>query len=242
MLLNRHYGIAYRDGVASLVLVQTTIVLAEMVFLFIGFALIVADGTFSASYRLAGGLVIVVFVALVVALVAIQRMRMLSRTVSWLSHRWMGQRARRAILAIRTVESRLITFYRGHPLRLWAAVLLEFLDWVLGTLEIWVALHFLGFPVTLTEAWVMEGAVVMVRNATFLIPSSIGAQEAAFLFVCGAVIGSPTAGVAVAVIRRFRELAWTLMGLIAGGWQAISDRLPLTREIERPRLPGVARR
>jgi len=62
----------------------------------------------------------------------------------------------------------------------------------------------------------IEAAAQMVRAATFFIPSSLGAQEGAFLFMVSALTGSPPLGIAVAVIRRFRELVWIGSGFLMG--------------------------
>jgi uncharacterized membrane protein YbhN (UPF0104 family) len=54
----------------------------------------------------------------------------------------------------------------------------------------------------------------LARNATFFIPASIGTQEGAFLLVCDGITGSSSFGIAVSIVRRFRELIWILLGLI----------------------------
>ncbi len=45
-----------------------------------------------------------------------------------------------------------------------------------------------------------------------IVPAGIGVQEGVFLLLCGLLTGSPEVGVAVALIRRAREIAWLLWG------------------------------
>lgn len=227
MLLNRHYRVAVADGVASLVLLQTTIVLAEIGFLGGGFGLMLASDAFSGALRLASAGVLAVFSGTVALLVIAQRGQASSTVAAWLLGNRLGRRAEAAIEAVRRIEAQLIAFYRNRPRRLAGAVGSEFVNWLLGTAEVYAALWFLGFAVSFGDAWMIEAVVVLVRAATFVIPSSLGAQEATFLVLCELITGSATAGVAVALIRRFRELAWTALGLGAGGLHALCDRLPL---------------
>ena len=64
--------------------------------------------------------------------------------------------------------------------------------------------------------WIIEAVAQLVRTGTFFIPASIGAQEGAFLLVCGAITGSPTLGVSVSVVRRLREVIWIVWGFTLG--------------------------
>ena len=83
-------------------------------------------------------------------------------------------------------------------------------------MEIYYTLAFLGHPLPLTHAWVIEGSVVLIRSAFFIIPANLGTQEGTFILICGAVTGSPALGFAVALIRRFREIMWIGAGLGLG--------------------------
>ena len=71
----------------------------------------------------------------------------------------------------------------------------------------------LGHPVGFYEAWVIETATVLVRSTLFFVPSAIGAQEGTFFLLCHAITGSSELGIAVALLRRFREFIWIAFGL-----------------------------
>ncbi len=87
---------------------------------------------------------------------------------------------------------------------------------MLGVAEVYFAMMFLGHPITLAEAWVIEAAAQLVRAGVFFIPAGIGAQEGAFLLVCSAVTGVPVLGIAVALVRRVRELVWIVWDSLLG--------------------------
>ncbi|MCC5794076.1 MAG: flippase-like domain-containing protein [Chromatiales bacterium] len=113
--------------------------------------------------------------------------------------------------------------------RLWAQQLAllrsagwALLGWLLGAGEIWLALHFLGYQPTLLDALLIECLVQAVRNAAFMVPGALGVQEAA-LMLAGPWLGLPAeAGLALALLRRLRELLLGLPGL-AWIWLRPSD-------------------
>jgi len=90
--------------------------------------------------------------------------------------------------------------------------------WILGVLEVWVALWLLDYPVTFLEAFLIESLVQGVRAAAFLIPGALGAQEGGFLLL-GTLLSIPAeASLALALARRARELAFGIPGILAWQW------------------------
>lgn len=93
----------------------------------------------------------------------------------------------------------------------------QLMAWVSGTGEIWLALYFLGFQVSLLEAFMLEALIQAASSVAFLIPGSLGVQEAAFLLF-GRMLGLPSdIAAALAVVRRCRDLLLYVPGLIV--WQ-----------------------
>jgi len=106
-----------------------------------------------------------------------------------------------------------------QPRRLLAA-----LGWrILGLLalgaETWLALAILGVPVGYLEALALGNLTAGIRAAAFVIPGGLGAQEGGFL-VIGAMLGlAPETALAVALVRRVREVLCGLPGLVLWWWQ-----------------------
>ena len=55
----------------------------------------------------------------------------------------------------------------------------------------------------------------------FFIPSNLGTQEGVFVLAVNVIKDSTPLGLAVAIIRRLREVAWISIGLIIGYNQKI---------------------
>jgi len=93
----------------------------------------------------------------------------------------------------------------------------QFLGWSLGAGEVWLALHFLGHPLPFLQAFMIEALIQASASAAFVIPGALGVQEAGFL-IFGQMLGlSPQIAVALALMRRCRDLILFVPGLIA--WQ-----------------------
>ena len=215
-LLKRHYGVGLREGTASVILYRTVTTLALVAFLCGGFALAMNAPAFPPAQKGVAGAGLAALTLGIVLFFLVQRFRISTLTGTWLSSLRIGRALEGVLHHIRDVDERLVRFYTRDPRRLMAALGFSSLAWLLGALEIYVALHFLGQPVSFWEAWVIEGAAQLVRAGTFLIPASLGAQDGALFLVTAAMTGQPTTGLALAVVRRFRELVWLAGGALVG--------------------------
>jgi len=110
-------------------------------------------------------------------------------------------------------------------------------SWLLGTGEIWLLMYFLGLPVSLTEALLLESLGQAIRAAGFMVPASLGIQEGGFLLL-GAVLGIPPhTALALSLGKRIRELLLGLPGLMT--WQfGIGQRLWQRRQVEQATESG----
>jgi uncharacterized membrane protein YbhN (UPF0104 family) len=72
----------------------------------------------------------------------------------------------------------------------------------------------LGIPVSLVTALVIEAFGTAVRFATFLVPASVGALEAANAAAFAGLGLTASAGLAFSLVRRGRQVVWVVIGLI----------------------------
>src|SRR5262249_30136011 len=78
------------------------------------------------------------------------------------------------------LHDNLVRIYADVP-RFAVAILVHLIVWFVGVLEVLVALHFMGYPVSYADALVIESLGQAVRAAAFLVPGALGVQEAAFI-------------------------------------------------------------
>lgn len=79
--------------------------------------------------------------------------------------------------------------------------------WIVAIAEAWVVLKLMGHPITLIQTCALESAIYAVRSAAFLVPAALGVQEGAYVLIGGA-LGLPSeVALALALVKRGRELA-----------------------------------
>ena len=215
-MLKTHYGINYREGTASLILAKTINMIALVIFLIGGFALMIEAQALPKVYEYVAGAGLLAFTVGVFLFFVIQRLSITSITGTWISRWRIGRRLEDVLHHIHDMDERLLHFYTETRGRFAAALVLALINWMLGVVEIYYALVFLDRPVTWAEAWIIEAVAQMVRTGAFFIPAAIGIQEGAFLLICGAITGSAPIGVAVSVVRRIREVIWIVWGFAVG--------------------------
>jgi putative membrane protein len=89
------------------------------------------------------------------------------------------------------------------------------LSWFIASGEVWFALWVLGFPSNFTTAMILESAALAIRGAAFLVPGAVGVQEGGYILL-GNLLGIPgEIALALSLVRRVRELAVGIPGLIA---------------------------
>jgi putative membrane protein len=112
------------------------------------------------------------------------------------------------------------------------AVLLGFawhmLSWLLGGVEVCIALHFLGHAVGIGPGVVIESLGQALKAVGFAVPGALGVQEGGYIVVCGLFGLSPEIGIALSLVKRLREVALGLPALAA--WLVIERRLPARLE------------
>ncbi len=98
------------------------------------------------------------------------------------------------------------------------------------SVETWLTLYLMGVSTGFAAAVMLESLSFAARSAAFLIPSGWGAQEATLVALAAAAGLSPDNALALGLVKRAREFAVGLPGLVA--WVVVE------RRTERPRLPG----
>lgn len=190
----------------------------------IGFGMMALLGLFDvpASIRL-GGLAALGFVAAALggaALVFAGRWRPASATMRVT----LPASAAALVERVASMEERIYGFARLHPGRLPAIVAYELLFHVAAVAESYLVLSWLGAPVTLVSAFVVE-AVNRIINVIFrFVPLRLGVDEAGsglLTHVLG--FGAPI-GVALAIVRKARVLVWSAAGMALLAQRAVQRR------------------
>lgn len=216
---------------ASSVIVDVTLgLITQILFALIGLAILFgltgADGP-----TLAVGIGLVVFAAAIGGFFMAQRagaIRHGGRLAAQIGERLLGRDLETMAGGAERLDSALHALYRQRPVLARCAAW-RMASWFGQSLEIWLSLYVLGYPLGLGEAIVLQSLVAAVRSAAFVIPGALGAQEAGFLGL-GVILGlPPEAALALALLRRAREVLLGLPGLGLWWFREARDAGPSRR-------------
>ncbi len=221
MFLKRRYDVGYSESAASIVLAQTINSLAEVPFAIIGVILLMQQDLLPPAIEttiVAATVIITVFMLGVMVVLHLRSLAALEQRLS--RSRW-GARLAKGLEIVKEIEEHLFHIVRKSPAQFTSAFALSFLVWVFGGIEMYLIFLFLDHPISMGDAWILETVIVLVRSATFFVPGHLGAQDGAITLVAQALTGSPDMGLAVALVRRGRELLWGVIGVALGGWLGV---------------------
>ncbi|HTG12404.1 MAG TPA: lysylphosphatidylglycerol synthase transmembrane domain-containing protein [Candidatus Eisenbacteria bacterium] len=203
--------VTYEESVPSVVIAKTTLTIAQALFLVIGIALAWTTLATNSSVIAAMLWLLVVEVAAVGGFVGVQIVGIVGRAgrlLEWFGVLTPGDYAQRLDVALRD-------YYRRDWSRLSLSTGFHLAGWLLGAVEAFVILVFLGIPADLVTATVIEALGAGVRFATFLVPASLGAFESANAAAFEAMGLGAGAGLAFSFVRRGRQVVWIAIGLLA---------------------------
>jgi len=217
-------GVMLAPAIAGTVADLTLEMVTQIAFTLVGLALLlhsVGGGTIGGY--VAGGLAVAAAIAagfvgaqwLGLALAVENGLLWLGRSGLGRSMRWNGT------TRIAGLHDALIDCYR-RPRRVALAALWHMVSWLLGGLEVMLALHFLGHDVDFSSGVIIESLGQALKALGFAVPGALGVQEGGYIVICEVFGLSPEVAIALSLIKRFREVVLGVPGLLA--WQRMEQR------------------
>jgi hypothetical protein len=213
--LLRQAGVRPDLATASVVMAKTTASAGELMFIVLGVGALAGSLTIdpvSAMWAVAG----IGILALVLGgLLAWARLG-LFRPLVWLGMRLAFVRAfldRHGAL-LSSTEALLREYLVEQRTRFLASGLVFFVTWLLTVFETWVFLWVLGLPTTVPNALLIQAWLALVVRLTAFVPSNVGTLEAGALMVFAFVGLPPQGALALALLRRLRQLVWMVVALV----------------------------
>jgi len=201
----------------SSVVVEVTIsLLTQIVFTLIGLIALLFYLDMSSHLVVEIIVGMAVMIALLMTFYASQHRNLFERTTHLLKKISGGKQWLNLSGGATTLDQAIVDIY-SRKIILAMASAWRLFSWFLGIGEVWLIMYFLGHPISLTEALLLESLGQAIRAAGFLIPASLGIQEGGFLLL-GTVLGiPPQTALALSLGKRVRELVLGIPGLIV--WQ-----------------------
>jgi hypothetical protein len=205
VLLTRHH-LATRESVASLAVENLVYAGSVVAMVGVGLVVLAANVAMPGAWRMATGAALAAMVG--GSAVALRAMR-----GTWDARRGPRPRWRERLATIRDEAAR---FSGGRPGRLWRVFALDLLFHALAVLEVFVTLQWLlgDRSPTLVQAIVFEALNRVITAAFKFVPFRVGIDEASAGALAPILSVNPAAGVALAVVRKVRNLFWAAIGLV----------------------------
>ncbi len=213
--------VSYAESVPSLVIAKTTIVIAQAIFLIVGIVLAWTALDVSGPVLRAMLWLLMIEVLAVGGFFGAQVAGLVRRAGRLLV--WAGVTADAA--AAESLDASLRHYYRHEWRRFAASTGFHTLGWLIGgALEATLMLWLLGVTSSVVTAMVIEALGSGVRFASFMVPAGLGVFEGANAAAFGALGFGAAAGLAFSVVRRARQVAWIVVGLLVLLGMRLSDR------------------
>jgi len=203
LLTRRH--LAPREAIASLAVENFVYAASVLAMVGIGLTVLMTNVPLPSSWI--AGSVAALAAMLVGAAIAVRAMR-----GTWDPARGSRPRWRERLAMVRDEAVR---FSGGHPQRLWRVFVLDLLFHALAVVEVFVTLQWLlgNRSPTFVQAIVFEALNRVVTAVFKFVPFRVGIDEASAGALAPMLSVNPAAGVALAVVRKVRNLFWAAIGL-----------------------------
>ena len=219
-LLKNKFNIKYKSSIGSLILAKTIILFALIIFCFIGLLSIFYTNKFGNNFEKASLIGFVLFTTLIISFFIVQRYKLTSSLHGVFKHK-LSKKFNSFFKHLQDTEHKIAEFYKTKKKDFFKILFLNLSNWFFGALELYAIFFLLNQKISFLEAIAIETLVQLVRAMLFFIPSNIGTQEGVFVIVVNILKDSTPLGLAVAIIRRLREVIWISIGLILGFNQKI---------------------
>lgn len=216
-LLTRQ-GVSGTAAATSVIVEVLLFLFAQYLFLTLGVACLL---NITGSIRATGALLVAAAGGLPVILLLMWLLRsgMFFRAIERLASRMLDSNGRPSSVMhqLARLDTAIRELVAAHG-RLGRAIVWQLAGLIGGCSETWLALRWLGHPLSLGGALTLESFTLAARSLIFVAPSGLGVQEAG-LVALGHVLGlGSDVAIALSLAKRMREILFGLPALAAWQW------------------------
>ena len=209
-------GINKRQALHSILLSRAIAIISQILMLIIAGAFFLSLTIYTITWTSFGGWYILGALALVSGLIMLARGRYLKGRIRVLFH-WLRilETYQKLRVFLSELWLELTIFYHENRRAMFLSFLFCSLHWIVGSLEFYFILLFLGVKTTIAKALLVDMGVIVFKTAGGFIPGQIGIEEygnKVMLVIIG--IAGNTIWITASILRRARQLSWILIALL----------------------------
>lgn len=197
---------------ASVAIARISHSTAQILFIVIGVLIVWGEVPLPQSIR-KGFYIFLSLLSLGVGLAVLLQRRGMFVTLAAVARRIGIRLPSRFMSGLTELDTQVVRFYQ-QPSAFLFSTSSFFFGWVMGVVEVRLILHFLGVEGGWHAAIMIEVLAQALDAALFFVPARAGTQEGGIVLIFTLLGLPPAKGLAMAIIRRLRQLFWALMGLI----------------------------
>ena len=194
--------------VSRIILIYTQLICFGIVFIY----LLLSNIEFPISItRSVGILYSIIFISICMLGIAYNQKKSDPTATHARKKRWLHQ----YLYQLQTVLVASLSFFKTHSKAVVWSSLAGVLHWLVGALEIYWILNYLGFSCTLPQAIFMDLGVVFFKTAGASIPGQVGIEELGNKVMLEMIgINSTEVWITLSLVRRARQICWICFGLV----------------------------
>ncbi|HEY5048963.1 MAG TPA: lysylphosphatidylglycerol synthase domain-containing protein [Rhizomicrobium sp.] len=230
-------GVGAPMAFASTIADVTTEMTAQVVYVLVGIAILVARAPKSVSAEwLANTATAAAFIG---ALFAVAFLMIQKRGFAFAEK--IAARILPGNNALAGVFQNAMESIHAAPWRVVLSVILHLGGWFAGALVTFVMAHLMGIRVAFVSILSIEALLCAIRSAAIIVPNALGVQEAAYAMLMPFFGIAATSGVALSLLKRARDITIGIPILLV--WQAAEGRFAFGKDgkaalsIKEKRLP-----
>jgi len=216
MYMLRDTGVKQRQVLHSILLSRAIMIISQIFLLLIAGIWFLSLTVHEFSWPAFNGWWMVALPALVIGAMLLLRSRWFRNVAKSLFQRFhLLERYRKIRLFVSELWQELLAFYRDNRRAMLLSFLFCSLHWIVGSLEFYFILLFLGVKTTVAKALLVDMGVIVFKSAGGFVPGQLGIEEygnKVMLSIIG--IAGSTIWITASILRRARQLCWIILGLL----------------------------
>ncbi len=210
----KKHNVSMVDGMTSVVVSRTIMMISQIIFVMVGVIFLLYKLNISGARLLSSIAIILLGIPIIMAIIFIQKHGLFTILLKLLRIfririRYVEERKER----LRELDKNIYHFYSHNKKKTFYSFAYYFMRWLAGLIEVLLILYLLNIPIDMVSAYIIESLTTVAKGVTSFIPGSVGGQEGGIIAIFASLKLSTSIALTFGILRRFRELIWTGIGL-----------------------------
>ena len=205
-------GVAYERSISSLIVSRLIMMFSQIgMFIIAAILFLIFIDTNSLLLKILSWTIFGLIVVLALIMIAFKLMKVAGAEHKSTSRFYKYNLSKR----ISSVFYQVRDFYTGDKKRFYQSIFWSMMNWLIGSLEILLIFYFVGVPISMLDALLVDQGVLVLKSLGAFIPGQIGVEEYANKVMLAFVgLTSASLWITVSILRRSRQIFWITLSMV----------------------------